>query len=58
MKKSKSKKLFLYKNKIILLNGASIKKTSCKFSKNFLENFNFFFKNKTFKKKKFKFYIF
>jgi hypothetical protein len=52
MKKSKSKKLFLYKNKIILLNGASIKRTSCKFSKNIFENFNFFLKKKNFQQKK------
>jgi len=52
MKKSKLKKLFLYKNKIILLNGASIKRTSCKFSKNLFENFNFFLKKKTLNKTK------
>jgi hypothetical protein len=37
-----SKKLFFYKNKIILINGSTLKRSSCKFFKNYSENFNFF----------------
>lgn len=38
----KSKKLFTYKNKIILTNGSSLKITSIKYIKNFQLNFKIF----------------
>ncbi len=41
----KSKKIFTYKNKIILTNGSSIKITSVKYIKNYQLSSNIFKKN-------------
>ena len=41
----KSKKIFTYKNKIILTNGSSIKITSVKYIKNYQLNLNIFKKS-------------
>ena len=38
----KSKKLFIYKNQIILTNGSSLKITSIKYFKNYQLNFDIF----------------
>jgi hypothetical protein len=43
----KSKKLFTYKNKIILTNGSSLKITSIKYISNYQIDLNVFKKNKT-----------
>lgn len=43
----KSKKLFTYKNKIILTNGSSLKITSIKYIPNYQLDLNIFKKNKT-----------
>jgi hypothetical protein len=37
-----NKKLFIYKNRIILTNGSSLKITSIKYIKNYQLNFNIF----------------
>jgi hypothetical protein len=42
----KSKKLFTYKNKIILTNGSSLKITSIKYIPNYQLNLNIFKENK------------
>lgn len=42
----KSKKIFTYKNKIILTNGSSLKITSVKYIKDYQLNLNIFKKNK------------
>lgn len=42
----KNKKLFIYKNKIILTNGSSLKITSIKYISNYQINLNIFKKNK------------
>lgn len=47
-----SKKLYIYNNRIIFINGSSIKQISTKFTKNYYENFNYFLK-----KKKLKFFL-
>jgi hypothetical protein len=43
----KSKKLFTYKNKIILTNGSSLKITSIKYIPNYQLDLNIFKENKT-----------
>ena len=43
----KSKKLFTYKNKIILTNGSSLKITSIKYISNYQLDLNIFKENKT-----------
>ena len=43
---NKNKKNFIYKNRIILTNGASIKTTSIKYFKNYQINLKIFNKNK------------
>ena len=43
----KSKKLFTYKNKIILTNGSSLKITSIKYILNYQLDLNIFKENKT-----------
>lgn len=43
----KNKKLFIYKNKIILTNGSSLKITSIKYISNYQIDLNIFKKNKT-----------
>ena len=59
---NKSKKFFTYKNKIILINGSSLKITSIKYIKNYQLNFKIFKEiknnkdlNKTFNKNKLNF---
>nr|YP_009547907.1 hypothetical protein [Bremia lactucae]AZL92959.1 hypothetical protein [Bremia lactucae] len=44
---NRNKKLFNYKNNIILTNGSSIKITSVKYFKNYQLNFRIFKKTKT-----------
>ena len=43
---NKNKKFFIYKNKIILTNGSSLKITSIKYFKNYQLNFKIFKKKK------------
>ena len=43
---NKNKKLFLYKNKIILINGSSLNITSIKYFKNYQLNFKIFTEKK------------
>jgi hypothetical protein len=43
---NKNKKIFTYKNKIILINGSSLKITSIKFFKNYQLNLKIFKKQK------------
>lgn len=45
----KNKKLFIYKNKIILTNGSSLKNYSIKYIKNYQLNFKMFKKKLKFK---------